>query len=126
MPFVSGWDESSYEKFYSNTFTIRPLTASFSIFLETCLSMSCSSIIFFLIGRVKLIMNCVSPPLSNMNCFYYFVLITILFQSRVWAIWVLTPWPNLVTSWCCEGSELILMRGGGCHLPAGISPCFCL
>lgn len=38
-----------------------------------------------------------------------------------------TPCQNpSLCDWCCEGSDFILMRGGGCRLPTGISPRFYL
>lgn len=64
-----GGDESSDDKFYSNIFTVGPLTASLGTFLDTCLSMSCSRMILFFLCTVKLMMSWVSPPLSNANCF---------------------------------------------------------
>lgn len=66
-PLWVGGDESSCDKFYSDTFTMGPLTASLGIFLDTCLSMNCSCINFFC--KVKLMVSWFSPPLSNVNCF---------------------------------------------------------
>lgn len=81
IPFVSGWCESSCEKFYGNTFTM----GAFYSFTGKCFHITHSGL-------------CITP---GQTC-------------------------SLMTSWYCEGSEFILMRGGGCHLPAGINPWFCL
>lgn len=92
-----GRDESSGDKFYSNIFNVGPLTASLGTFLDTCLSMSCScmfGLFFFLfVCKVKLMMNWVSPPLSDVNCLLAHVNDHTLPRQRVWAVHNL--WPNL-------------------------------